>query len=584
MRAGIALMRRGGDCVLAGALWSRVDDVDGGLARRVQRACEGVRIAVDLDAQSLLIRDRVAAGVAGVALSNGSGEGMDWLIETGSRRDGAGTSVRRVVLGSLAGDQNSETAGKAACLLLDALDAHRDITFVDGLIACVSERGGRAIPIELLEAEGVGMLGLRAGIGRMPLGADSCDRVAMLANVPGLTGACWRFFERLVMSEDAGIREAAAGSGELLGAGVRVDVTIDRDRLNAVCDVLGTVDGRAAEGGRRWLASACGEDAGRWLGVGARLLGAREHSWRVWMVEQLAGMVPTRGRDALLLDYAFDSSEAVASRAGEALFACDTLARREAVLGDAWNLLRAPVAAVREGAREFVGMTVRLLASSMKRGRTPGAGFDVFVEQGLRGGEAESGWILELLDVTGMSGVCVSSIVGVLGRGEARVVSRGLSLLRGLAARGELGVDDRLLARVRGLLEHADDRVRADALELMGVLLPESGIEKRYFEDGSARVRGNAIAASLLRDAAERERGSKNDGGETPALACLRGMLSDRRSGHRLSGCWVVGQLGSRGVTVADELAELAQDPDVAVRAAAIRAAGEMMSGRKGVA
>ncbi|MCA9284585.1 MAG: HEAT repeat domain-containing protein, partial [Phycisphaerales bacterium] len=129
------------------------------------------------------------------------------------------------------------------------------------------------------------------------------------------------------------------------------------------------------------------------------------------------------------------------------------------------------------------------------------------------------------------------------------------------AAAAALGATDTPAAasRLARLAEHADARVRANAIEALAVGAdPTVALVRTGALDPVGRPRANAIAALLRR--------SRGEGVEQ-----LRKMLSDPRAEHRLSGLWV-----ARRHRV-DELAEAIRglsnndpEPRLAARAAAV--------------
>ncbi|MEM1013336.1 MAG: HEAT repeat domain-containing protein [Planctomycetota bacterium] len=135
--------------------------------------------------------------------------------------------------------------------------------------------------------------------------------------------------------------------------------------------------------------------------------------------------------------------------------------------------------------------------------------------------------------------------------GDAKLRARASTLLAGVAG-------DKNLALLRTLLNDADDRVRANAVESLQNLgrLREADDLRRLLHArerlGRNRERANAIVALDANGLGDAERP-------------LFDMLRDRRANHRLSGVWAVGE--TRRWRLLDEVARLARsDGDAGVR------------------
>jgi len=128
------------------------------------------------------------------------------------------------------------------------------------------------------------------------------------------------------------------------------------------------------------------------------------------------------------------------------------------------------------------------------------------------------------------------------------------------------GSGEGVAKRLQAALDHADARVRANAIESLAELGPADQLE-RFKElarsESAARPRANAITGWAAVE-------------PTEAVRALEEMLRDERANHRLSALWVAQQHPHRG-EVAAEVARLAgHDPDPQVRARAMELSAEM--------
>lgn len=177
-------------------------------------------------------------------------------------------------------------------------------------------------------------------------------------------------------------------------------------------------------------------------------------------------------------------------------------------------------------------------------------------------------------------------------------------------AAAALGDVDDILSRsaLRGALEHADSRVRANAVEAIGVqrLTVEDATTGRDRDYGSLiehksdpdhRIRANAIRA-LMQSPPPRpkdRRGGRRNGlleekprvYEPVAVDALGAMLRDERPAHRLAGIWLAGRVLSAGRDrvgyawsgLSTRLAEMStSDCDPVVRARARHAVDRLSS------
>lgn len=559
--------------LLIAGLWRWVDQLSAKQHARLVVKAGAFEPSSDLSQLPAILQSNAARGLTVWACSDVA-SGSDWLVETASLRTPVGQAVRTELIKQLR-MHHTELSDQILNVLLgvlDRCDEHRDRSIANAVLDFAS---GDAAPnrLDSLEPAGVGSRELSRSITQRGATSETAQTLGRLYKVNSIAPSVLQLFERCITSDDPRVQHAAAMSGhELNTQSEQAYHPINRLDELTIQHILSS-KGPAAEGLRCWLGCIPTAHDALLHSLAAHALRTSDTEWQLWVVQRLAQCKATRDRDALLLDFAFHVDRGVASLASNSLFACETLRRRETVLPHAKNLLRAPVDEVRTGARQFVEQTFQTIGAAYHRGVSCGETLYAFVEESLSSDDDSVHWMLKLTESSNLLPLLRDSICIGFRSGNPKVVSYTIRLIKAGFMSGEVAPDDAIIARLRGLLEHSDDRVRADAIETLSQILPEQGVERRFFDDGCARVRANALAAALSTDAASRGIEQSEE-----AALCLQQMLTDRRSGHRLSACWVASRLGSRGIRYADSLAALAQrERDPAVQSAAVRAARSMV-------
>lgn len=263
--------------------------------------------------------------------------------------------------------------------------------------------------------------------------------------------------------------------------------------------------------------------------------------------------------DQTLTDFALDSDGVVSWSSACVMGGAQSRSRRAQLVGTFRTLLRSPHARTRllaeQVLREFdplapgEGGRMPDAAQARLAHRADPVRFMELARLQLGGDSTRNRvWALEMIHRLGLAGELRSELPALLSDRDQRVAAKAVCLLR------ELG-DPGSRASLRGALDHADPRVRADALEALGRSgeMPELA---RYMDDDSPRVRGNAVRLGI-------------ESGMPGAASELGRMLVDARAGHRLAGLWVA-EVTARidELPVVTDLAASDQDADVRRRAA----------------
>ncbi|MFN0131669.1 MAG: hypothetical protein ACKVW3_03925 [Phycisphaerales bacterium] len=264
---------------------------------------------------------------------------------------------------------------------------------------------------------------------------------------------------------------------------------------------------------------------------------------------------------AALADYCFDADPAVAASAAIRL-ACDRAERARSEdtvrVHVMTSLRRSPHAMVRAVAAvdsvdpwDPSSAASRLAARRMLLERRT----EFLASLRARLGDAEPRRRIDAISLARRLGMVAEIELELLSRlaasGGARDAARDRVAATAVGALGTLDTSSAASA-VRACLRHPEDRVRANAVEVIAPrdvplrqdrVLYSAMIELR--SDGSARVRANAVMG-LLRAALPALGG---DGVEPEAVHGLMALLCDGREGHRLSGAWaaervLVGEAG----------------------------------------
>jgi len=297
----------------------------------------------------------------------------------------------------------------------------------------------------------------------------------------------------------------------------------------------------ARRGSLSWIGSSSSSPVARCALLGARLTDA-DPAVRLGAVRGLCALPPTPGTDRALVDFALDASEPVARRACAALTTVASARRKESLTQAVRTLTRSPHASVRARAlRAEAALGYTETATGLRSWTSP-----IGARKALRADRArviadltaqltsatvpERLDAIRLIDRLQIARECCATLLGALGDADPRIVA---SVIRVVARTGD---SEARLAVIRAL-GHADDRVRANALEELHrtpgpSTIPAPPIEA-FTHDPVPRIRANAVHALL--------RGSS---ATTPTRTeILKAMLTDERASHRRSGLWVVERL-----------------------------------------
>lgn len=276
---------------------------------------------------------------------------------------------------------------------------------------------------------------------------------------------------------------------------------------------------------------------------------------RAHAVLLLGSKQASRGRDALLADFAFDPDERVAALATTRLLAGPSAHRQLALMPAVRQLRRSPHRAVRRAAQSA---SVLIDPWSADAGAGPWScpvaarrwcqidpgGFRAALrERALTGPTDDRLAALELASRMRLLDSIEDVLLSGISATDERLASKAALLLGSLPGEG---------AR-RGIAEalrHPSARVRANAAEGLRARLPSVDPRGELLNADQPRLRANAIRAWIAARPADRA-----------GPAALAAMNHDERADHRASAAWAVRRLARAGQPAARTIAEQMSRP-----------------------